>query len=252
MEGGPSHLDTFDPNPKLRELAGQKLPERFGPIITAMGEVDAPLLADRREWKQHGQSGLWVSDWLPHMAECVDDLAVIRSCWGDGLNHANGVGQMNTGSILGGRPSLGAWVSYGLGTENQTRRLSLCYATTTARLSVVRNWGPGFMPAVYQGVRLGPATELPNLNLPRGISEDQQRGKLSLLNQLNRNYTLERPTYSELDARIRSYELAFHMQAEAPEAVNLSKESDATKQLYGLDRDKTAVFGRNCLLARAS
>src|SRR5580765_7168558 len=101
MEGGPSHLDTFDPKPKLRELAGQRLPESFGTIITAMGEADAPLLADRREWKQHGQSGTWVSDWLPHMAECVDDLAVIRSCWGDGLNHANGVGQMNTGSILG-------------------------------------------------------------------------------------------------------------------------------------------------------
>ena len=119
MEGGPSHLDTFDPKPRLREMAGQRLPESFGPIITAMGESESPLLADRREWKQHGQSGAWVSDWLPHIAGCVDDLAIIRSCWGDGLNHANGVGQMNTGSILGGRPSLGAWVSYGLGTENQ-------------------------------------------------------------------------------------------------------------------------------------
>src|SRR5437588_7123700 len=92
MEGGPSHLDTFDPKPKLREMAGKRLPESFGPIITAMGESESPLLADRREWKQHGQSGLWVSDWLPHIAECADDLAVIRSCWGDGLNHANGVG----------------------------------------------------------------------------------------------------------------------------------------------------------------
>src|SRR5258708_11600768 len=119
MEGGPSHLDTFDPKPKLREIAGQKLPESFGPIITAMGEVDAPLLADRREWKQHGESGIWVSDWLPHMAECADDLAVIHSCWGDGLNHANGVGQMNTGSILGGRPPLGAWLCYRLRPENQ-------------------------------------------------------------------------------------------------------------------------------------
>src|SRR6185503_16354845 len=95
MEGGPSHLDTFDPKPKLREMAGQRLPESFGPIITAMGESESPLLADRRQWKQHGQSGIWVSDWLPHMAGCVDDLAVIRSCWSDGLNHANGVCQMN-------------------------------------------------------------------------------------------------------------------------------------------------------------
>jgi hypothetical protein len=252
MEGGPSHLDTFDYKPKLRELAGQKLPESFGPIITAMGEVDAPLLADRREWKQHGESGIWVSDWLPHMAGCVDDFAVIRSCWGDGLNHANGVGQMNTGSILGGRPSLGAWVSYGLGTENQNLpAFTVLCDNNGSVIGGPRNWGPGFMPAVYQGVRLGPATEpFPNLNPPRGISEEQQRGKLSLLNQLNRDYAGERPAYTELDARIRSYELAFHMQAEAPEAVDLSKESEATKQLYGLDRDETAVFGRNCLLAR--
>src|SRR5437016_5012478 len=96
MEGGPSHLDTFDYKPKLREMAGQRLPPSFGPIITAMGEVEAPLLADRRQWKQYGQSGIWVSDWLPQTAECVDDIAVIRSCWGDGLNHPNGVGQMNT------------------------------------------------------------------------------------------------------------------------------------------------------------
>jgi hypothetical protein len=252
MEGGPSHLDTFDPKPKLRELAGQKLPESFGPIITAMGEVDAPLLADRREWKQHGQSGLWVSDWLPRMAECVDDLAVIRSCWGDGLNHANGVGQMNTGSILGGRPSLGAWVSYGLGTENQNLPAFTVLCDNNGQvIGGPRNWGPGFMPALYQGVRLGPATEpFPNLNPPRGISEEQQRGKLALLSQVNQQHALNHPQYTELEARIRSYELAFHMQAEAPEVVDLSKESEATKELYGLDKDETAIFGRNCLLAR--
>src|SRR6266850_350028 len=252
MEGGPSHLDTFDPKPKLRELAGQKLPESFGPIITAMGEVDAPLLADRREWKQHGESGIWVSDWLPHMAECVDDLAVIRSCWGDGLNHANGVGQMNTGSILGGRPSLGAWVSYGLGTENQNLPAFTVLCDNNGQvIGGPRNWGPGFMPAVYQGVRLGSAVEpFPNLNPPRGISEAQQQGKLDFLSQLNRRYALERPEYTELDARIRSYELAFRMQAQAPEAVDLSKESDATKELYGIDEKETHKFGTNVLLAR--
>src|SRR6266478_1673192 len=250
MEGGPSHLDTFDYKPRLRELAGQRLPESFGPIITAMGEVDAPLLADRREWKQHGQSGLWVSDWLPRTAECVDDLAVIRSCWGDGLNHANGVGQMNTGSILGGRPSLGAWLSYGLGTENQNLPAFTVLCDNNGQvIGGPRDWGPGFMPALYQGVRLGPATEpFPNLNPPRGISEEQQRGKLDLLSRLNHQHAATRPEFSELDARIRSYELAFHMQAEAPEAVDLSKESETTRNLYGLDDDKCAVFGRNCLL----
>src|SRR5207244_7558918 len=114
-----------------------------------------------------------------------------------------------------------------------------------------RNWGPGFMPALYQGVRLGSAVEpFPNLNPPHGISEPQQRGKLDLLNQLNREYAAERAQFTELDARIRSYELAFRMQAEAPQAVDISKESEATKQLYGLDDDRTAVFCRNCLLAR--
>src|SRR3989442_6753413 len=209
MEGGPSHLDTFDPKPKLRELAGQRLPESFGPIITAMGESESPLLADRREWRQHGESGIWVSDWLPHIAGCVDDLAVIRSCWGDGLNHANGVGQMNTGSILGGRPSLGAWVSYGLGTENQNLPAFTVLCDNNGQvIGGPANWGPGFMPRLYPGVRLGPATEpFPNLNPPHGISEEQQRGKLALLSQLNQNHDLARPQYTQLAARTRSSEL---------------------------------------------
>src|SRR3954453_8874446 len=173
MEGGPSHLDTFDAKQKLREMAGQRLPESFGPIITAMGESESPLLADRREWKQHGQSGIWVSDWLPHIAGCVDDIAVIRSCWGDGLNDGNGDGQMNTGSILGGRPSIGAWMSYGLGTENQNFPAFTVLCDNNGQvIGGPRNWGPGFMPALYQGVRLGSAVEpFPNLNPPRGISE---------------------------------------------------------------------------------
>ena len=118
MEGGPSHLDTFDPKPELHRLAGRPLPPSFKPVITPMGEGRAPLLASKRQWKQHGQSGMWVSDWLPHIATCVDDVAMIRSCWSNGLNHVGGVCQMNTGSTLAGRPSLGSWVSYGLGTEN--------------------------------------------------------------------------------------------------------------------------------------
>src|SRR5436190_6957512 len=252
MEGGPSHLDTFDPKPKLREMAGQRLPSSFGPVITAMGESESPLLADRRQWKQHGQTGICVSDWLPHIAECVDDLAVIHSCWGDGLNHANGTCQMNTGSTLGGRPSVGAWVSYGLGTENQNLPAFTVLCDNSGQvIGGPRNWGPGFMPALYQGVRLGPATEpFPNLNPPSGISPEQQRGKLAFLSQVNQQHAANHPQYSELEARIRTYELAFRMQAEAPEAVDLSKESDATRELYGLDTNETAVFGRNCLLAR--
>ena len=145
------------------------------------GEQRHRSRVDRREWKQHGKSGIWVSNWLPHIAGCVDDLAVIRSCWGDGLNHANGVGQMNTGSILGGRPSIGSWVNYGLGTVNQN--LPAFTVLCNNRSNVVggpRNWGAGFMPAAYQGVRLGAASEpFPNLNPPRGISEEPSPGAVT-------------------------------------------------------------------------
>jgi len=116
MEGGPSHIDLFDPKPLINKLAGQSLPESFGDVITSMGESRSPILASQRKWKQHGDGGIWISDWLPHLGRHADDIAVIRSCWADGINHSAGVCQMNTCSILGGRPSLGSWVSYGLGT----------------------------------------------------------------------------------------------------------------------------------------
>ena len=155
LEGGPSHIDLFDPKPKLNELAGKPLPDSFGPVITPMGEYDAPLLATKRKFAQHGQSGMWVSDWLPHIAECSDDLCVVRSCWADGLNHSNGVCQMNTGSILAGRPSLGAWVSYGLGTENQNLPAFVVLEDNPGKvINGPRNWGAGFMPAVYQGTAM--------------------------------------------------------------------------------------------------
>jgi hypothetical protein len=252
MEGGPSHIDLFDPKPKLNELAGQPLPPSFGKVITAMGEVNAPLLGSKRKWRRHGHSGLWVSDWLPHIAECADDLAILRSCWADGINHSSGVCQMNTGSTLAGRPSLGSWVSYGLGTENQDLPAFVVLQDNNSQVvNGPRNWGAGFMPAVYQGIRIrGDAEPIPNLNPPPGVSEAQQRGKLELLDELNRRHAAARPLQTELEARIAGYELAFRMQAHAPEAVDISRETEATKQLYGMDDKETAVFGRNCLLAR--
>jgi hypothetical protein len=251
MEGGPSHLDSFDPKPRLNELAGQKIPESFGNVITAMGEFKSPLLASKRRWKQHGQGGLWISDWLPHLAECADDLAVIRSCVADGINHSTGVCQMNTGSILGGRPSLGSWVTYGLGTENQNLPAFVVMQDNPASvINGTRNWGSGFMPAVYQGTRIESGSEpIQHLNNPEGISVAQQRGKLDFLSQLNARHAASRLN-SELDARIASYELAFRMQAEAPGAVDISKENAATRALYGMDHLETAKFGGMCLLAR--
>ncbi|MDZ4288166.1 MAG: DUF1501 domain-containing protein [Prosthecobacter sp.] len=252
MEGGPSHLDLFDPKPLLRQLSGQSLPASFGSVITAMGESRAPLLADKRQWAQHGESGLWISDWLPHTAKVADELCVIRSCVSSGINHAGGVCQMNTGSIFGGRPSLGAWVNYGLGTMNKDLPAFVVIKDSDAQVvNGVRNWGGGFMPAVYQGVQFEPdGIPIANLNTPKGITVDRQQAKLSFLNKLNRNYGATRQDNTQLDARIKAYELAFRMQAEAPEAVDLASESEATKKLYGIDDPKTATFGRNCLLAR--
>lgn len=252
MQGGPSHLDTFDPKPALHRLAGKPLPDSFGRIITAMGEFDSPVLPCKRKWAQHGESGLWISDWLPHTAKCADDLAVIRSCWTNGINHSGGVCQMNTGTQFAGRPSLGAWVTYGLGSVNEN--LPAFVVMKDVKGTVVngpRNWGSGFMPAVYQGTDMqvdGPP--FLNLDKPDHVNSAQQRMELDYLAQINRKHAEARQGNTELEARIRSYELAFQMQSHAPEAVDLSQETAATQRMYGMDQPETAAYGRNCLLAR--
>jgi hypothetical protein len=252
MEGGPSHIDLFDPKPLLNQLAGQKLPDSFPKPITAMGEVHSPLLACKRQWQQHGQAGLWVSDWLPHIATMADELCVIRSCISDGINHAGGVCQMNTGSVFGGRPSLGSWVHYGLGSANQNLPSYVVIKDSDSMVvNGVRSWGSGFMPSSYQGTLLESGDEpILNLQPPGGVDETRQASKLDLLNQLNQAHLLGRESNSELDARIRSYELAYRMQAQAPEAIDLAQETELTQKLYGLDNQDTATFGRQCLLAR--
>ncbi|MGD9644411.1 MAG: DUF1501 domain-containing protein [Pirellulales bacterium] len=252
MEGGPSHLDTFDPKPALGRLAGKPLPESFGRVITAMGEFESPVLASQRKWKQHGQSGLWISDWLPQLARHADDLAVIRSCWTNGINHSGGVCQMNSGSQFAGRPSLGSWVTYGLGTANEN--LPSYVVMQDIKDPVVngpRNWSAGFMPAVYQGTALRvEGSPFPNLARPAQVGAVEQRLELSYLERLNRRHAATRPENTELEARIRSYELAFQMQVHAPEAIDLSTETAETEQLYGLGDRETAPYGRNCLMAR--
>jgi hypothetical protein len=253
MEGGPSHIDLFDPKPKVNELAGRPLPDSVPHVITPMGEFRSPLLGCRRTWKRYGQGGTWVSDWLPHIASCADDIAVINSCWANGLNHSQGVCQMNTSSTLAGRPSLGSWVTYGLGTVNQNLPAFVVMQDNNATVTNgPRNWGAGFMPALYQGTHLSnnPSEPIPNLNPPEGIGAGRQRGRLDFLSDLDRRHACGRPQQTELEARIASYELAFRMQAEAPGAVDLAGESEATRRLYGMDRPETATFGRQCLLAR--
>ena len=252
MEGGPSHIDLFDPKPELDKLAGQVTPSSFNlPVTSATGSHRMPLVASQREWKQHGQSGLWVSDWYPHVAEHVDDLAVIRSCWSDGVNHVGANRQMNTGSILAGRPSLGAWTSYGLGSANRDLPAFVVLTDHKVVRGGATNWSSGFLPATYQGTHLrndGPP--ILHLQPPDNVTDAQQRSRLDLLRQLNSMHADNWPAEDELEARIESYELAYRMQASAPEATDLNSESEATKRLYGLDEDATRQFGTNCLLAR--
>ena len=218
-----------------------------------MGEFYSPILPSPRRWARHGQSGIWVSDWLPHIAQCVDDMAVIRSCWANGLNHSNGVSQMNTGSILGGRPSLGCWVTYGLGTENENLPAFVVMQDNAAS---VNNGAAQLGHRLHAGrvsghahPGRGRADSAPAIRR-RKFRREQQRGRLDLLNQLNREHALSRPQQTELEARISSYELAFRMQAQAPEAVDLAQETEETKNLYGIDDQLTANYGRMCLLGR--
>ena len=251
MEGGPSHLDLFDPKPTLQKLDGQPMPASFGRVVTAMGTASNNLMPSNRAWKQYGQSGIWVSDWYPHIAEHADELAVVRSCWADGLNHVGSVCQMNTGSILAGRPALGAWTTYGLGSVNENLPTFVIMTDSAEVVGGPKNWSSGFLPATYQGTLFrNDNTPIFHLTPPESISEKQQRGKLDLLNTFNRHYAADKPDDTELEARLNSYELAYRMQSAAPEAVELSKESEAMRKLYGLDESVTSKFGANCLLAR--
>jgi hypothetical protein len=252
MHGGPSHLETFDPKPELQRLAGQTLPESFGPVMTRRKVAKNPLLGTKRTFRRCGASGLEISDFLPHIAGCADDLAVVRSCWADSVNHPQAVYQMNTGSILMGRPSLGSWVTYGLGTESQDLPAFVVLPDPGGGIKGgPPAYGAGFLPASFQGtlVRSGSAPIL-DLRPPDGVSAEDQRRTLGLVRRLNDHHLQRSGADGELSARIASYELAFRMQAEAPEAVDLARETDETKHLYGLDEPETAEFGARCLLAR--
>jgi hypothetical protein len=252
MEGGPSHIDTLDPKPELTRRNGQRLPPGFGPVLTPMGIGGNTLLASRRTFHKFGQSGIEVSDWLPHMATCVDDLCVLRSCWADGLNHVGSVCQMNTGSILAGRPSMGSWVTYGLGSVNQNLPGFVVMQDNPGEVAGgARNWGTAYMPSTYQGtVFRASGNPILHLTPPAGIDDQQQRAKLDLLRALNEEHSVQRPGDNDLNARIASYELAYRMQAAAPETVDLSQESARTKEEYGFNRPECADFAQRCLLAR--
>jgi hypothetical protein len=249
MYGGVSQVDTFDPKNELTKHHGKPIPTlESDPLLKVRNP--GTLLASSRKFARHGQAGTTVSDLFPYLAGRLDDIAVIRSMYTDSFAHGSGLLQMNTGFLRQGLPSLGSWVTYGLGTVN--RNLPGYVVMLDHRggpISGPPNWGSGFMPATYQGTLFRTAGD-PILNLlpPDGTSVAQQRNQLDLLAKLGQ------PEFggdnSELAARIGSYELAFRMQASAPEAVDLSSETAATKKLYGLDDPRTERFGRRCLMAR--
>jgi hypothetical protein len=252
MSGGPSHLETFDPKPELQRLHGQPLPDSFGAVLTRRNVENNRLLASPCRFHRAGQSGLEISEWLPHLASCADDLCVLRGCHGDSVTHPESVYLMNTGSILMGRPSLGAWVAYGLGSVNRNMPAFVVLPDPHGWVKGgAPAWSNGFLPAAYQGTLFqGGPSPIVHLQAPPGVSTAQQQRTLDLVNQLNHEHLAARPGDGELEARIHSYELAFRMQLHAPEVVNVGSETAATRRLYGLDRPETAEFGLRCLLAR--
>lgn len=253
MHGGPSHVDLFDPKPDLVKFAGQPLPESFGEVMTRRKVASNPLLPPLKPFHKHGESGLEISEFLPEMSKLADDLCVVRSCHGDSVNHPQSVYQMNTGTILMGKPSLGAWVSYGLGSANRDMPAFIVMPDPGSGVKGgPPAWGSGFLSAVHQGVTMRPgATPILNLspsNTKR--SPESQRHTLDFIQSLNRSHLEQRDYSDALSARMESYELAFRMQSTAPDLVDLSGESDTTRKLYGIDNPTTREFGTRCLLAR--
>ncbi|HVJ83190.1 MAG TPA: DUF1501 domain-containing protein [Planctomycetia bacterium] len=251
MNGGPSQVDTFDYKPALAKYAGKPLPSDKK-YINSGGRKVGFLAPEQRKFRPGGKSGLLVSDYFPEVRKHADKLAVIKSCHTDSHAHGSALVAMNTGKTLIGRPSLGSWATYGLGTENQSLPgYVVLMDKRGGPIGGQPNWSSGFMPATYQGTLFRPVGN-PILDLagPGHMTRAAQREQLDFLEKVNAEHLASRPGGEELAARISSYELAFRMQAEAPESVDLGKESKTTLDMYGVGKSPTDEFGRNCLVAR--
>jgi hypothetical protein len=250
MSGGPSQVDLFDPKPLLKKLHGQRLPKSFGSVETQFIRETDVVMASRREFRPHGQSGIEISDFLPHTSTVADELAVIRSCYCDSFIHESAQYQLSTGRVVSGFPSLGSWVTYGLGSEAEDLP---SYVVLPSKDGVTEGgkpvFGSGFLPVANSGVVLRNG-QSPILDLLPGKGHDgaHYRKSIDAIRQMNE--ATASPGDAELAARIASYEMAFRMQATAPEAVDISRESKATLEMYGVGKDPTDDFGRRCLLAR--
>jgi len=251
MKGGPSHVDTFEPKPQLDKDDGKPLPfDKPRVQFASTGN----LLRSPWKFKQYGESGLWVSELFPNVARCVDDICMLHSCYGTNPAHGGALLKLHTGSDNFVRPSIGSWVSYGLGTENANLPAFVTICPTLAH-GGINNWSSAFLPAVYHGTPLGNASIPSDQAKVKYISNSKrsrelQRLQLERLAAMNREHQMQAGPEASLEARIASFELAFRMQNEIPKIEDFSNETEATLKLYGLDNPVTADFGRQCLMAR--
>ncbi len=250
MAGGPSHIETFDPKPLLNQLSGQKRPAEFGEAKYQFISTDARLLGTKRTFRSYGKSGIEVSDLLPHVGECIDDIAVLRSCHGDMVVHSAAQYQLFTGRIIPGFPSMGSWVIYGLGSESESLPAYVVMPDPKGALEAGQPmYTNGFLPAVYQPTMFRPGGKpVLNLDLPVGVTMEDRRQTLALIRNLNEAEM--RPGDAEFSARLNAYDLAFKMQTEAPAIFDLSNEPAPTLEMYGIGKMPTDDYGRRCLLAR--
>jgi hypothetical protein len=249
--GGVSHIDTFDYKPDLEQHHGQALTGKgkYDPFFGQPGN----LMKSPWRFNRRGQSGLWVSDLLPHLAACADDITFIHSMVGKSNNHTPATFLANSGFTMNGYPSLGAWLSYGLGSINESLPAFVVLPDPRGLpAGGAINWSAGFLPATHQGTafRATSNESIVDLNTPPEVSPGARAESMKLLAKMNQRFAQENPGDSALAARIRSYELAAKMQVSVPEVINFDGESEATKKLYGIDQEASAGFGRNCLLAR--
>lgn len=250
MYGGPSQMDTFDPKPLLNKYHGKPVTRIYGGGGDGDKREDRLYVASPFKFRKHGQSGLDVSELFPHVANCVDDMTVLRSMHVDSEIHPMASFQMNLGTLLPGSPSLGSWILHGLGTENQNLPAFVVLSGSGLWSGAV-NYSNGYLPAVTQGTLLNTSgPPIVDLKPPKGTTTESQRAGIELLNQLNRSHLESNPSNGDLIARMKNYELAFRMQTAVPEAVDLKSETTSTHRMYGLDDKITEPMGRRCLLAR--
>ena len=250
MAGGPSHLDTFDPKPKLEELHLTKF-QRKDKFASAMASGERYFVKSPFKFAKHGESGIELCEHWKHLADVADDLCVYRGCRGESINHPTANYHMNTGNRFGGDPAIGSWVTYGLGSENQDLPGFMVLPEVAYPQGGAANWSNGFLPPYYQGTTLrASGSPILDLHPPTGVTQQQQRQNLDLLASLNKQHARKHPNHAELAARMENYELAFRMQMQVPGILDIGQEDQKTHQLYGLDQKPTHEFGRRCLLAR--